>query len=870
MKPALNQQATRTTNGTQNWTDASIASDQTLALFFGTEATTNNTTTAAAKLFLGATDLVNSISHTVGTIDATAAASAVSHSLESTTKTLLRTTSGGSENLAAVISAVLSNGITINQTTSDGGAYLFNGLSLAGSDHVVHVSNTTFATTDLSKVVTHGDSSAPDTVLIFGSISSSGTAATDTGLVPQKSFLGFWDGTNSVGVTMNCSASVSPTRLDGIATTDLGHQIDNTGVNVAAFSIGSVGATTFTLTRTATGTTAVIITCISIRHTSGTWASKCGLTTLPSSGSSPVALVTGLAAAQVLFLVPTRLTSTALAANSDSAGSLGFGVACNNNGTVQQAACGMTEKNAVTTSVAKCYTSNTLALVRLDNTGTPVNPATASFPAGGVSLTPSSSWTSADEIMYLVIGIAPPTTPLAATPAIAVSDTAALTTAIQTVAAASASINAIAALTNWTTVTLSGVQYTGIGGIHDPNFWLDVDPPVGSVLYYDATNITIYANGEISSTTNNCSAVVQFFDGTAWSYGVVVITPQMVSYAQVLAAAAGALTTGIRMAGAALVTAQSSAGLATAIALASMGLGVVNAATAMITAIQLDAVASASVGASGALTGGVASLQGSASVLSQALGGLTTQVELAAQALVNVQTVGSLTAQIAFSGLANALTSATTQLSTAIQLAGNSNISLTASGAALLTSQFAGVANTVLTATGLVQTGISMAGVALVQTSATGDLTTGVLLSGAAQIETVSALQPVAPKTSQFGRAEVNILSPTGFPVVEPTFVEGTSVTATVSYFNILGLPFIPATVSYQVNDVDSDQLLVPLTSVAPSLSNTLTIPGTENEMVNLTRVSEEHQLLFTIEDGLGQTYYQIGTFEIVTVAGLH
>lgn len=404
MKPALNQQATRTTNGTQNWTDASIASDQTLQLFVGTEAVANDTTTAAAKLFLGATDLTNNIAHSIGTIDATAAASAVSHSMGSTTKCLIRTTSGGTENLAASISATLSNGITINQTTSDGGAYLFNGLSLAGSDHVVHVSSTAFATTDTSKVVTHGDSSAPDAVII---LAARGEATTDVAGVPQSTIIGFWDGTNSVSASMKCSNSVSPVDLAARITTDLGHQINALDTDAATLSIGSVGATTFTLTRTATDSVALFVTCISIRHTSGTWAAKAGIATLPTSTGN-AALVTGMAAKpQVLLTVATRLVSTALAANSDAAGSLSFGVACNNAGTTQQMACAMTEKNAVTTTVAKCYTSATKALVSLDNTGAVVNAATVnSWDAGGVTLNHSAVGASAFEVMYLAFGIA--------------------------------------------------------------------------------------------------------------------------------------------------------------------------------------------------------------------------------------------------------------------------------------------------------------------------------------------------------------------------------------------------------------------------------------------------------------------------------
>lgn len=413
MKPALNQQATRTTNGTQNWTDASINSDQKLQLFFGTEALANDTTTGAAKLFLGATDLTNNIAFTAGTIDATPPASAISHTLCSSTKCLVRTTSAGAENLAAAISATLSNGITINQTTSDAGAYLFNGLSLAGADHVAPVSSTSFATTDLSKVVTHGAGGTPDAVMIFVSF---GSATADNGNAPQKGIVAIWDGTNSASFSIKCSTSVSPTDLaarmnSAVGGGEMGHQIDQNDTDVATFSIGSIGSTTFTLTRTATGSTAAFVTCISFRHTSGTWAFKCGVTTLPTA-TGIAALVTGMAVQpQVLMTFASRLTSTALAANSDAAGSSSFGVACNNNGVTQQMVCAMTEKNGISTggtnsTVSKCMTSASAALLSLDNTGAVVNKATAIWNSDGASLNHSAVGASAFQMMYFAFGAA--------------------------------------------------------------------------------------------------------------------------------------------------------------------------------------------------------------------------------------------------------------------------------------------------------------------------------------------------------------------------------------------------------------------------------------------------------------------------------
>jgi hypothetical protein len=453
---------------------------------------------------------------------------------------------------------------------------------------------------------------------------------------------------------------------------------------------------------------------------------------------------------------------------------------------------------------------------------------------------------------------------------VATSSTAALTTAIQNAGSAFTSTAAVAALTNWATVTLSGSLYTGSGGILDPNFWLDVLPQSGSVIYYDATHITVYPNGEISSNTNNCSAVVQFNDGTAWSMGLVIITPNFVTYAHVLAAAAGAMTTGIVLAGAALTAAQAAGGLTTAIQLAGLALSTVNGAASLTTSLQLNAAALANVSAGGALTGGTASLQGQATVLSQALANLTTQIQAAAQAVVGSQVTGALSAQIMFQGTANALTQASAQLTGAIQFAGNIQIAVTAAGAALTQSAFAGAVNILSTAMGSLLTGLLIAGNALVSTSATGSLTTGITLSGAAVVDVQTALRPVGLE-GQFGYATINVLSTTGLPVALATFIQNSTCIVSISYFNAKGLPFVPNQINYRVDDVVSGSNLVPWTPIQmAAVLNAVTITAAQNQMVNNSRSSEEHQILFQITDGVGNVNYESAVYDLIRVTGTH
>lgn len=480
-------------------------------------------------------------------------------------------------------------------------------------------------------------------------------------------------------------------------------------------------------------------------------------------------------------------------------------------------------------------------------------------------------------------------TPLAATPSASASATgtltsvgpsgaaaastaasASLTTAIKAAVAASAGTTLGAALTNWTTVTLGGTQYTGTGGIHDPALVAQgFDPPVGATISYDATNATVYANGEISSITNNCSFVAQYFDGTTWRTAVIVITPQIVSYATITAAAAGALTTSIQMASAAVSLTTSTGALSSAIRLAGSALSIANAAASLLTGVQLAAQAPVASSATGALSGGQASLQGAATALTSALGQLTAKIQLAAQVSANSVVTGALATKIVFDSAATALTQAAAQITVGIQLAGNAVVAASLTGSTLIVTNFAGAANAVANATGALLAGLRVAGDALASSSGSGDLSTGISLAGAAEADTIATLRPVGAE-GKFGYAQINVLSPTGLPVDLAVFIEGSASIVQISYFNLQGAPFVPNRVDYSVIDVQSGTVIIPYTTLSePDLANAITIPGDKNSMVSYSKSSEQHRILFKIVDNVGTVNYASAIFEIEAVGGV-
>lgn len=304
------------------------------------------------------------------------------------------------------------------------------------------------------------------------------------------------------------------------------------------------------------------------------------------------------------------------------------------------------------------------------DTSTATGALSTGIPLGGAAADTSAA-TGAVNTSILPHGAAADTSAATATLSTgiplsaAAADTSAASGTLQTAgvsaalagAAADTSV-AQAFLTNWATVTLVAPLYTGVGGILDPHFWLDSKPGVGSTIFYDATHINIASNGEISSDVNNCAAVVQFFDGTSWALGVVVITPNMVGYGDISVSAAGLLSTAIQLASSA--TDVTSASLSLANPLLASGVSVSTAAGALATAIQLLAAAIDTSNASAAFAGSVAAaLAGAGADTSTAQATLTTGSTLAGAAQNVVTAVADLVTQIQLAGQASATATAT-------------------------------------------------------------------------------------------------------------------------------------------------------------------------------------------------------------------
>jgi trimeric autotransporter adhesin len=305
-----------------------------------------------------------------------------------------------------------------------------------------------------------------------------------------------------------------------------------------------------------------------------------------------------------------------------------------------------------------------------------------------------------------------------------VQATAALTTQIKLGATAVDVATATGALTNWTTVVLEAPLFTGQGGILDPVFWLDSVPEVGDTLYYDATHITIYPNGEISSDTNNCSAVVQFNDGVEWVFGLVIITPDLVASAINVSSASAQLTTLIKLAAAANALASATAALTTGVGLAATAQDVVTVTGSLSTDIKLAAQAQALAGASALLNTQIL-LMAQAGAVATATADLRSFTPLSAVALASSAAFGNLSTNILMQATAQGITTVTAALDTQVRLAAAASSAADASANLSTSIKLAASATDVVTASANLDTNTSLAAAAICLATATAMLQTG-------------------------------------------------------------------------------------------------------------------------------------------------
>lgn len=341
---------------------------------------------------------------------------------------------------------------------------------------------------------------------------------------------------------------------------------------------------------------------------------------------------------------------------------------------------------------------------------------------------------------------------------------ASLSTAIRLGASADDVASSTGVLINFASVTLAGTLYTGAGGILDPNFWVDDVPTPGTTIYFDPTHITVYPNGEISADTNNCVALVQFTGPNGLALGLIIITPNMVAYADSEAAAAGQLSTAIRLAAAANAVAVVAAALGTGAGLRADSAAIAVATGSVLTSIPISALAStisasaaalvtairmaannAAVSTSTASLNQYTLMNAAAIVTSASSAALQTQIRASASAVDQASASGDMSTAIDASAAMNSVATALAALSTGIRLGGAAIDQAEASASLRTIGPLFAAAIDAASATALLDTGIDISANAQAVFSAGAQLVSSidVFASAMASASSVAALSDV-------------------------------------------------------------------------------------------------------------------------------
>ncbi len=287
---------------------------------------------------------------------------------------------GRSATQIADVSAWLTNGITINVTTTDGEAPLANVL-LLGGDIECNVIQHTWSAETGNKAVAHGLGGAPEILIGINGMRSADTAVTDA-----SQSIGFWagathrgisffadDGQSTTVVIENTSATAWPAISGGSATTFTVGTVDATNVNIAAG--GSVTTSLYTL---------------AIRGTTAPLSAAVGTHDSPTSTSSTS--ITGLGfKPQALIAWGSRQTAIGNSTD-DTASVLSLGFAIENSGGIAQGSSATDADDALAQpSDRNSQMSNTRVIntLQVNSGGTSNHAALTSFNSDGATF----SWT---------------------------------------------------------------------------------------------------------------------------------------------------------------------------------------------------------------------------------------------------------------------------------------------------------------------------------------------------------------------------------------------------------------------------------------------------------------------------------------------
>lgn len=107
----------------------------------------------------------------------------------------------------------------------------------------------------------------------------------------------------------------------------------------------------------------------------------------------------------------------------------------------------------------------------------------------------------------------------------------------------------------------------------------------------------------------------------------------------------------------------------------------------------------------------------------------------------------------------------------------------------------------------------------------------------------------MADPSTQFGSAVILALNPAGLGFKTPrcAFLSGSAAAFQAAYFDTNGNPFIPTSITYQIDDVSSGKEILGPLGLPVGTGNLIVVTAAQNAMVSVSRSRESHLLTLNI-----------------------
>jgi hypothetical protein len=128
----------------------------------------------------------------------------------------------------------------------------------------------------------------------------------------------------------------------------------------------------------------------------------------------------------------------------------------------------------------------------------------------------------------------------------------------------------------------------------------------------------------------------------------------------------------------------------------------------------------------------------------------------------------------------------------------------------------------------------------------------------------------MSASVTQVGYATINIASEQStVPVVNPALNQDSAAFVTAAYFDVNNAAWTPTAVRWRLDDMTGGSVVQSWTGIVPAAVNNVTIAGTLNGMLSLTRSSEQRQFTVQITDSNAQVVYATALYQVLRVTGL-